>query len=264
MVSALNGYDKEFSEKYAREYDEAPIYKNIARPNLFALWNLSYRPEMKILDMACGSGTLTRPLKRLSGGTVVGQDLSPFMIQCAKDLDEKDKLGITYVVSDAVEDFMKTPEIAAVAPFDLAVAGWVYTYAKDFATLKKMAENTYNILKPGGKLKGIGANYFISPKKFALHRKYGLRRFPKEETDKVYDGQIYYSKPPPELSGKGGDAVCTLWTPETFMRAFQEVGFKNFQFLNGPILYDLDTPEELEYYADAINHPYFVLFRATK
>lgn len=264
MASAYNGYDRDLCEKYAREYDEVPIFRDIARPSLYALWNLSYCPEMKILDLACGSGTLTRPLKRLSGATVVGQDLSPFMIECAKGLEEKDKLGITYVASDAAEDLMKVPEIAAAAPYDLACAGWVYSYAKDYETLKKMVKNTYDVLKTGGKVKGIGANFFLSPKKISVHSKYGLCRVVKDETDKVYDGQTYYAKPSAKYGVKSEDVVCTLWTPETFAKAFEEVGFKNFQYIKGPLLCDLDTPAEFEYYADCINYPYFLLFKATK
>lgn len=54
----------------------------------------------RVLDLACGEGSNTRILAR-KGARVVGVDFSRKMIDFAKQMEKKDKLGIDYHVSDA-------------------------------------------------------------------------------------------------------------------------------------------------------------------
>jgi ubiquinone/menaquinone biosynthesis C-methylase UbiE len=56
----------------------------------------------KTLDLACGEGSNTRILAR-QGAKVVGVDFSEKMIEFARRLEKKEKLGIDYCVSDAAD-----------------------------------------------------------------------------------------------------------------------------------------------------------------
>jgi len=56
----------------------------------------------KTLDLACGEGFNTRILAR-KGARVVGVDLSERLIEFARQLERKQKLGIEYYVSDAAD-----------------------------------------------------------------------------------------------------------------------------------------------------------------
>jgi 2-polyprenyl-3-methyl-5-hydroxy-6-metoxy-1,4-benzoquinol methylase len=55
-----------------------------------------------VLDVACGEGYNTRILAR-KGATVTGIDLSKRLIKYAKSQEEKDRLGISYCVSDSTD-----------------------------------------------------------------------------------------------------------------------------------------------------------------
>ncbi|MDH5439090.1 MAG: class I SAM-dependent methyltransferase [Candidatus Bathyarchaeota archaeon] len=54
----------------------------------------------KVLDLACGEGYNTRVLAK-KGATVVGVDFSEKLIELARHLEIKERLGITYYVADA-------------------------------------------------------------------------------------------------------------------------------------------------------------------
>ena len=54
----------------------------------------------QILDLACGEGSNTRILAK-KGATVVGVDFAKKMIDLARRIEKKEKLGIEYHVSDA-------------------------------------------------------------------------------------------------------------------------------------------------------------------
>ena len=58
--------------------------------------------EKHVLDLACGEGCNTRILAG-NGAKVVGVDFSEKMIELARQTEKKEKLGISYHVSDAAD-----------------------------------------------------------------------------------------------------------------------------------------------------------------
>jgi ubiquinone/menaquinone biosynthesis C-methylase UbiE len=70
---------------YQKRLDEI-MARGEARGRLRTIELLQVRPGMRVLDLACGPGTLTRPLAALAGpgGEVVGVDLAPAMIELAR------------------------------------------------------------------------------------------------------------------------------------------------------------------------------------
>lgn len=56
----------------------------------------------KTLDLACGEGSNTRILARMEA-QVVGADFSEKMIESAKRVEERERLGIQYIVADAAD-----------------------------------------------------------------------------------------------------------------------------------------------------------------
>jgi ubiquinone/menaquinone biosynthesis C-methylase UbiE len=56
----------------------------------------------RILDLACGEGSKTRILAR-KGAKVVGVDFSEKLIEFARQMEKKERLGIDYYVSDAAD-----------------------------------------------------------------------------------------------------------------------------------------------------------------
>lgn len=56
----------------------------------------------RVLDIGCGEGNFPRLYAKM-GAEVVGVDFSPKMIELARQAEERDKLGIEYVVADAAK-----------------------------------------------------------------------------------------------------------------------------------------------------------------
>lgn len=99
------------NQKISKEWDKASeswanfvredkdFYRNEMHGKSF--FNLLGRVEGKrILDLACGEGYNSRLLAQ-KGAKVFAVDFSEKMIRLAKQLEQKEKLGITYLVSDA-------------------------------------------------------------------------------------------------------------------------------------------------------------------
>jgi SAM-dependent methyltransferase len=100
-----------------------------------------FRPGMRVLDLATGTGTLARGFAK-RGGIVTGLDIAPEMMAQAKALDAEAGVSVEYVQAKAEA----TGQPAA--QFDLISAGtcWFW-FDGDLAA----AEAT-RVLKPGGHL----------------------------------------------------------------------------------------------------------------
>jgi SAM-dependent methyltransferase len=92
------------------------------------------------LDLGCGEGTNTRAVARL-GAQMTGLDISSTFIRHAHETEERDPLGVRYVVGDAqVIDF---PD----ETFDFVTA---FMSMMDMADPRKVLPGVRRVLKPGG------------------------------------------------------------------------------------------------------------------
>ena len=97
--------------------------------------------KQTILDLGCGTGTLTKQLVTL-GSKVVGVDSSPSMINKAKEQFE----NIEFMVCDALNlPFEKEWDIV----FSNAVFHWITDH-------NALLNNIHKVLKPGGCLSICG------------------------------------------------------------------------------------------------------------
>jgi ubiquinone/menaquinone biosynthesis C-methylase UbiE len=101
-------------------------------------------PGTRILDLACGPGTLSYPLARAvsPGGEVVGIDLAPGMIELAQR-DAPPDLPVRFELMD-MED-LRFPD----GSFDAAVSGHGLQFVPDL--LRALSE-TRRVLKPGARM----------------------------------------------------------------------------------------------------------------
>ncbi|MFB6839438.1 class I SAM-dependent methyltransferase [Streptomyces sp. NPDC056361] len=99
-----------------------------------------------VLDLASGTGFYSREFKRRGAADVFGFDISGEMVAVAKELEERDPLGVRYDVADAAE----------LRPlgqrFDVAVAVQLLNYAEDIAAMERMCRNVHANLAPGAEL----------------------------------------------------------------------------------------------------------------
>ena len=100
-----------------------------------------FRPGMRVLDLATGTGTLARGFAK-RGGVVTGLDIAPEMMAQAKALDAQAGVSVEYVQAKAEATGQ------AAASFDLITAGtcWFW-FDGDLA-----ATEASRVLKPGGHL----------------------------------------------------------------------------------------------------------------
>jgi ubiquinone/menaquinone biosynthesis C-methylase UbiE len=107
-----------------------------------ALELVDARPGMRILDLACGPGSLSRPLAAMvsPGGEVVGVDLAPGMIALARSMKIP---GARFELMDIEQ--LKLGD----GSFDAAVCGHGFQFAPD---LPRALREARRVLRPEGRL----------------------------------------------------------------------------------------------------------------
>jgi len=143
-VKAKELYPGVFSRhasEYARRLEEI-MARGEARGRTLAIESAHVRPAMRVLDIACGPGTLTRLLARMVGpeGSVVGVDLARGMIALAR---ETAPTNVRFEVMD-----MEHLAFAG-ASFDAAVCGHGLQFATDLGAALGEARR---VLRPGARL----------------------------------------------------------------------------------------------------------------
>ncbi|MEK2476697.1 MULTISPECIES: class I SAM-dependent methyltransferase [Streptomyces] len=96
-----------------------------------------------VLDLASGTGFYSREFKRRGATEVLGIDISGEMVAAARELEERDPLGVRYDVGD----------VSVLRPlgrrFDIATAVQLLNYADDVAAMERMCRNVHRNLTPG-------------------------------------------------------------------------------------------------------------------
>jgi ubiquinone/menaquinone biosynthesis C-methylase UbiE len=107
-----------------------------------AIEQLQAQPGMRILDLACGPGNLSRRLVDLvsPGGEVVGVDLAPGMIELARSAN----------IANARFELMDIESLDLPdASFDAAICGHGFQFASD---LPRAMREARRVLRSGGRL----------------------------------------------------------------------------------------------------------------
>ncbi|MFB7055062.1 class I SAM-dependent methyltransferase [Streptomyces vinaceus] len=105
-----------------------------------------------VLDLACGTGFYSREFKRRGAADVLGVDISGEMIAAAREIEQREPLGVRYEVGDVAE----LPLLDA--RFDIALGVQCLNYAEDLATMERMCRNIHRNLVPGGEFFVLAQN----------------------------------------------------------------------------------------------------------
>jgi SAM-dependent methyltransferase len=98
---------------------------------------------MGVLDVGCGAGYFAREVAR-RGARVTGIDISPRMIEHAKQQGSTGSLGIEYHVLDAAQ----LPAGFSPQSFDMATSCMAL---QDMPSVDKVLRGVYGLLRPGGR-----------------------------------------------------------------------------------------------------------------
>ncbi|KAJ7268537.1 S-adenosyl-L-methionine-dependent methyltransferase [Mycena rebaudengoi] len=116
---------------------------------------------LKVLDLACGTGTDTMQLIASGASHVTGIDISPVMIEAARDgLPSDVQDMVSYHVSDcATPDMFHTSGLANHrGTYDVVFGAYLLNYAPCAQALKAMFANIVLALRPGGRFVGLTVN----------------------------------------------------------------------------------------------------------
>jgi SAM-dependent methyltransferase len=133
MISAR--YD-EVADYYVSRFDSVDDHSSAAFFDL-----LGPVSGLRVLDIACGHGRLTRALAR-RGAEVTGLDLSGSLLGKAREIEAQDPLGISYVHADVAV----RPALPS-APFDRVTC---FFGLSDIDDLDSAVSTVATVLRPGG------------------------------------------------------------------------------------------------------------------
>lgn len=199
--------------------------------------------RLSILDAGCGDGFHARRLMAAGAARVAGVDVSPAMIELAREQERAAPLGIQYVCC-AVEDL---PDLFCSAGFDVALASYLLHYAATVEVLQRMCHRLGNALRSGGRLVALTENPDQQPADYAGYAPYG---FDKQAVEARREGsRIRYGL----VSGRQIIRLDTFWySRATYGLALEAAGFHSIEW--HPLRVD-PAVESPEFYADYVRNP---------
>jgi toxoflavin synthase len=206
---------------------------------------------ISLLDLACGDGHYARIFKKMGASRVVGVDVSAKMIELATAAEEREPLGIEYLVGDA-------RSLRFRASFDLVLAAYLLNYARSEQDLLVMAKAIHRSLKPGGRFVTVNNNPNQQLRNFGKTRKYG---FVKTAGGELRNGAaIHYT-----FLQDGEEFVIENYHLDaaTHISVFQGAGFSDVDW-HAPQLVPTECKAPVEYWADFLRDPPIALFECTK
>ena len=208
-------YEK-IGEQYKRA-KEQPWRTYVEAHSLFRL--LGDLSEKSVLDLACGEGFHTRQIKEHGAAKVVGVDSSPKMIELAREAEEREPLGIDYVVADA-------REFDPAEPFDVVAAAYLLNYASTFEELTAMCRGIHRALKPGGRFVTVNSAP-DAPTHTVDYSKYGFEVLP---PDRLAEGAAWVFRI--HLDDDEAFDITNFYLPfETHDRAFRDAGLRDAHWI---------------------------------
>jgi ubiquinone/menaquinone biosynthesis C-methylase UbiE len=137
---AIQLYYKYRRKSYDLQWAMDPGYKK----GLCRLVEMTIDENDRVLDVGCGTGSAT-VIAASGAKEVVGIDLSPHMIDLAKEKVDKNNLNNCCLLATSVEDY------SPLEPFDKVISSFMIPHVKP--TLRPSIYGCmFRFLKPGGRL----------------------------------------------------------------------------------------------------------------
>lgn len=203
-----------------------------------------------VLDIACGEGFYTRLIKQAGAAEVTGVDISTAMIQLAEEEEQRHPLGCRYLHRDVAQ--LKTARLV-----DVVVAMYLLNYARTGEELRRFCRVSYDALRPGGRFVGVNDNVHNPPRGPVSLAKYGLE---KTCADPPAEGAIIrYTIT--NADGQQFEFSNFFLKPETYEKAFQAAGFRDFEWVSVSVHPSQRTDR---FWDDFLRNPPLITFSALK
>ncbi|EEP82131.1 predicted protein [Uncinocarpus reesii 1704] len=125
--------------------------------------------QLRVLDLACGTGYYSKKLIEWGAREVVGLDISEAMVNEARRQSSGDPR-----LEFHVADCSKPLESLDLGSFDLVIAIWMFNYVATEEEVFAIWQNIHNSLKPGGRCIGLTPNQDYLVKSFPEGPRFGL------------------------------------------------------------------------------------------
>ncbi|MCX8065201.1 MAG: methyltransferase domain-containing protein [Candidatus Hydrogenedentes bacterium] len=217
------GFEK-IAKYYSLLFDEETRLKYEGNFLIDIIKSLPFQPQ--VLDLACGTGVHSRFLGRL-GTKIVGVDLSPTMLEIAKDKTSSE--NVKYLVADILN-------LPLINQWDLILCvGNTLCLLIGEEKVKKLFLSLYELVKPEGLFLIQIVNYEnpenqnVSTKvvkKEKLGFKTTITKTLVPDKDLVYLSIAYFVENAKTLESMSESNFLKKWSIEDITRLSKDVGFK--------------------------------------
>ena len=244
-------YDK-LVEQYA-QYHRTPQCKYLdIYTYLSVIGNLKGK---SVLDLGCGYGFYTRIFREQEADLVVGVDCSEEMLKLAKQIEQKNPLGIRYIQGDATE----LKQLGR-GSFDLVTASYVLNDFSHAEQLEKFAQTSYLNLNSEGRFIALNENVQNHPNSYAICQKYG---YTKQLIADWTEGALIKVK-----YDLDNDHSITFenhyLSRKTYEEAFKKAGFSKINWYGPKLSREGFKKYGAEFWQDFIKYQLMVIFEAVK
>lgn len=207
-----------FNDEYAPRYEEEIFTKNTEEEIIYLKYELNLRKGAKILDIGCGTGRHSIALAR-EGFKLTGVDISPAMLNIAREHAEEEGVEISLIESDA-QDISFNEEFDAVICLCEGALSLLGSQDDPFLHDCRILDNIFNALKPGCK--------FITT---VLNGYYRIRNLTQDDiVDGRFDPATMVETSKMRVSMESGSKIMTVrervYTPPEFFRMLVKAGFE--------------------------------------
>jgi toxoflavin synthase len=242
------------SEQYQASSTQYDSVKNLPYAFVERETLLGGMPDLTgkaVLDVACGTGYYSRLFKRLGAAQVVGVDIEKSMIDCAREVEAKEPLGITFDVCDAAQ-------LPVLGEFDVVAPIWAFVHAKDVEEYYEMVLRCARNLKSGGTMVALCSNPDIDIDGMSVYPRYGLSITPKEKHGELQVIHIQMDVEPPV----GFDGF--FWPAGITEEAMTRAGLVDIRRRPNLAPGHVEGASNKGYWSDFVANPPFGLYTATK
>jgi SAM-dependent methyltransferase len=205
----------------------------------------------EVLDVGAGSGFYSRMFARRGAKRVVGVDASAGMIARAREIEERERLGIGYEVCDAAD-------LAVLGEFDVVTAIWLLGYAEDEPTLDRMLANLTANLASGATLVMLIPNPGVDWERLDAYPKYGVSiRKTGLIRGRQHSAVRFLTDPPFEIEGGS-------WLPGVVEAAVARAGLVDLCRRETTIPADALARHGAGFWAELVDNPTFAVYTARR
>lgn len=205
---------------------------------------------LDVLDLACGTGFYTRVLGQLGARRVLGVDLSPAMIEAARQA-QRAADGASARIDYQVQDASCLPVLGS---FPLITAVWLLNYATDERGLTAMLRSVRRNLADDGRFVGVTQSPWFD---FAESRswKYGWTFQPTARNEfGTTVHAIAHTDPLIEFPAR-------FARPEVYSRCARAAGLAEFDWFPAAVPPAARDRFEADFWADFEANPHLAVFR---